>query len=391
MHACYSVNVILLMLVLTSSCQRKPALAPSADTMSEMEPPPMGASTYNDELKRELAMLEDILEQRVDKSAFARVKQALMTGTMNDAHKAKPEDALLTKVLLTMPELVHLSGNLSPNRKTWLVSKYYFLNRRFIEAATMMSQVIKSEPNFFEARSWRARALFFLGNPGMAIDELSLIVANTTDKRTALEAQYLLGAIVFEANETNETNPKMLAKGIDAWSSYLTKSDEKDELRGEITKGLVELRARKDGTHKLIAQKLDPFTPSENYSAEKNSVLKAFAKEELLLALQLADDTLKISYDPVVATIKARILFKNGDLEEAAKLFAEIVKKDPTFAPGHHYRGMAFMMQSKPKDAVASWKKTLEVDQAYGQSHGLMQRIAVAESMTEPVQKIDMH
>jgi tetratricopeptide (TPR) repeat protein len=104
-------------------------------------------------------------------------------------------------------------------------------------------------------------------------------------------------------------------------------------------------------------------------------------KDELLLSLKLAEDFLKKANDPEIATIRARIIFKNGRHDEAKLLFDEVVKKFPQFAPGYHYLGMSYMMIGQPQQAIESWQRVAKLDQEYASQHGLSQRIAVAKSM----------
>lgn len=365
---------------LALSCQKKPALAPSADPLSAIEPPPMGASTYNDEFKKELEILDDLLAGRCEPTMLKKVKDGLMTGDTHAIDKDKTSyESHLAKVFLTLPELVHPREELTPNRKLWLTAKFYFLKRRFVEAAMKMTEVLKADPNFVEARNWRARAIFFLGNPDLAINELNSIVKKAPAKSAeALDALYLVGAIVYESNDTDS---KRLATGISAWTRYLEIAEPNSAIQKEITDSLAELRQRKDGPKTQPANPADPFLPSNSYAAEKNAVLVAFAKDELNLALSLADEFLNKAYDNAIATIRARILFKTGRLDEAAKQFASIVTTDKNYAPGYHYQGMAFMLKGEPKNAIASWSKAVEVDASYANAHGLPQRIAVAQKM----------
>ncbi len=364
---------------LPSDCQKKPALAPSADPFSAIEPPPMGATTYNDELKKQLLILDELLDQKIDSQMLSKVTAALMSGNVDKLSKdATSYESHLTKVLLTLPELVHPRENLSANQKLWLEAKFLFLKRRFIEAATKMTEVLQHEPNLAEVRNWRARAIFFLGNPDLAIAELNTIIkAFPAASAEALDALYLIGAIVFESNDTAAHR---LATGIGAWEQYLERASPDPTMKKEILDSLVELRQRKESTARP-ATDLDPFSPSETFTAEKNAVLIAFAKEELDLALNLADALLKKKYDRAIATLKARIFFKTGRTEEAANLFLAIVTKDASYAPGYHYQGMAFMMRGEPQHAIASWRKTVAIDPIYARTHNLSQRIATAEKM----------
>lgn len=382
-------TLLISMLFLMGSCQKKPTLGSAADPLSESEPPPMGATVYNDELKREIVLLDDVLEQRVDNKKLTALKKALMHGEPEAFPKdANSAEAHLAKLLLTLPELIH-ETSFSDVRKKWMKGKLYFLRRRFIEASTLMTDVLKAEPNFYEARNLRARAIFFLGNPDLATKELNAIIQASGEKSSqGLDALYLIGAITFESNELDN---KRLSAGIEAWNKYLKLANANEQMNKEITEGLAELRMRKEGKRPADEKNaLDPFAPSDQYSSEKNAILKAFAKEELLLAKELSEHALKKTFDLDIATVKARILFKMGQHDDALQMFNAITSKNKKYAPGFHYQGMVFMLQGKPKDAVSSWKQAQEANPVYAKSFRLDERIAVAEKLIQP-KKIETH
>src|SRR5579871_1796866 len=274
-----------LMLTHLSACLRKPALAPAGDTMSAIDPPPMGATTYNDELKRELALLDDLLAGRIEQARLHRLRTALMSGQALDLPKdKKSDDAHLVKVLLTLPELIHDRDRNQAQGHAWLKAKYLFLNRRFVEASTLMSEILQKEDDDL-VRNWRARAIFFLGNPDLAVSELNRVIAHSGERsQHGLDALYLIGAINYESNDTDK---KRIATGIDAWSRYLSLAEPSSDMSKEIQKAIVELKARLDGPSKdSHALAFDRFSPNAKNSETKNAILKAFAKEELLLALK---------------------------------------------------------------------------------------------------------
>jgi tetratricopeptide (TPR) repeat protein len=364
-----------------AGCQKKPMLGAAGDPFSSLSPPPMGASIYNDELKKELLVLEKLLEHKLDAKSLETVTQALMTGTGHKKYADGSEEAYLSRVFLALPELVHPKEELSPSRKIWFKAKLLFLRRRFVEAATGMSEVLKLEPNFNTARNWRARAIFFLGNPDLAINELNKIISNEpTHTEAHLDALYLIGAIVYESQDLDK---KRLKGGIDAWHSYLRLSDPDPRMHQEITKSLSELSDRLKGDTKIQEILVDIFLPNDRYSENKNKILKSFNNEELLLAEKLCEQYLSSNYDRDVALIKARIYIKTGRIDEAAELFEKITKENQNYAPAFHYRGMAFMMKGHIKEAITSWEQALKLDTIYAKSHNLEQRIAVAKKMAE--------
>lgn len=367
---------LFIFLACLSSCQKKPTLSSSADPLSASEPPPMGATTYNDELKEELLLLDEVLDQK-DPKKLQEIRTSLLEKKQG---AASLENEKLAKVFLILPELIH-QKDFTPNRKKWFKAKLFFIRRRFVEAASLMSEVIKAEPNFYEAINWQARAIFFLGNPSLAEKNLQNIILRAGEKtQEGLDALYLLGAISYESNDPD---PKRIAQGIKSWERYMELALPSHAVKQEIENGLKELKQRLLG-EKPATNVLDPFSEQPGYSAEKNSILKAFSKEELLLALELAEHQLKKGFDKDIATIKARILFKTGKIDEAMKLYQEITTKNKKYAPAFHYQGMAFMMKGSPKEAINSWQQVLKIDKAYGEAHNLEQKIGVAQKMVTP-------
>jgi len=363
-----------------AGCQKKPALAPAADPLSILAAPPMGATTYNDELKKELGLLDKLLDQSLDPKVLSSVKEVLMEGKTKNRWAENSNEAYLVKVFLALPELMHPKEALDAADKLWLRSKFLFLRRRFIEAATTMSEVLRLNPAMTKARNWRARAIFFLGNPDLAISELQKIVESEEERSEArLDALYLIGAIVYESNDHE---PKRIKRGIDAWNSYLGLSDTDPQIKSAIDKSLIELAQRLKGEDKnIVSLTPDLFMPNATYSPQKNAILQAFKDENFELAAKLCQQALNQGYDKDLAVIKARIFIKSGRMDEAANLFDQIIGKDKNYAPGFHYRGMTFIMKGQVKEAIASWREVLKLDASYARSHNLEQRIQVAENM----------
>jgi tetratricopeptide (TPR) repeat protein len=372
---------------LLNACQKpgQPSLA--ADNLSPLAAPPMGARVYNDEFKKELSALDEILDQKADKKALAKSKELLLKAKVAPDF-SPPQHDYFFRVLLTMPELIHLSA-FSSQDKAWHKAKFYFLRRRFVESAMMLSDVLEKDPNFHEARNWRARAIFFLGNPSLALKELSLIVEKNKIGIARRDALYLMGAIVYEANDSDKDK---LLLGTNAWLEYAKDPSLDEAAKKEVALGLQELSRRQKGELiKPIENTNDPFLPNERYAAEKNAILTAFMKEELLLAEELLEKAATNKQnDPELMVLKARILLKSGRPDEAMKLFSEASKRFKDYAPAFHYQGMAFMMTGKIKEAIASWQECSRLNQAYASHHRLSQRISVAESMLAP-QKIESH
>lgn len=254
------------------------------DPLSDLAPPPMGSNVYNDELKK------NILD-------FEKINQS---------------------------------------KDVWALCKYLFLNRRFIEASILMSNILKERPHFHEARNWRARALFFLGNPKKAIKELKYILENNPKEEERLDALYCLGAFVYEMENASKDE---IREGLKAWEQYLAHKNIDKTLKNEVMMSKEELKNR-------LKPKKDIEDPKAN--------------EEILLA---------------------RSYIKDGRVKEALNLLLKIAKKYPNLQKAHHYLGMAHMMNNDPKKAILAWQKTKELDKKYADEFNLDQRISVAKSM----------
>jgi tetratricopeptide (TPR) repeat protein len=373
-----------LLFLALANCQKKPALSPAGVNLSTLEPPPMGATNYNDEFIRDLAILDNILNSVIGRQRLRKIHDNLSDFyKKNKAKDRNQEDIHLGRILIVMPELLQQKKPFNDREKEWLRAKFHFLNRRHVEASMLMSAILQKNDDDL-VRSWRSRAIFFLGNPDLARSELKAVISRSGETSPqGLDALYLLGAMSYEDDERDK---KHLNAGIDAWTRYLKLVDADSAMIKEIEQGLAELKRRLQGDLDNQGIYKDRFLPNDTYKESKNAILAAFAKEELLLAQRLAQESLKVAYDPDIATIKARILFKNGQIDEALTLFMSITEKDKKYAPGFHYRGMAFMLQGKRRDAILSWQRTLEIDETYGSFHDLKRRIAVAEKMEQESQ-----
>lgn len=357
-----------LVFILINACQKPASIGSELDNLSGSELPPMGSITYNDELKKQIEVLDDILDKPLSFDLKSRLKLLVNNKSSSSIHKDYDNNIL--KVIKLLPELLDDKKNYNEIEKIFLKSKLYFINRRFVESAIGMTHVLKRDPLFFEAINLRARSIFFLGNLHLAVMELEKIIKEAGENSEyGLDALYLIGAMIYESNQEDDV---WLKKAIWAWNTYLIHVANTG-LAEDVKNSLKDLSSRLDQKYQ------DDKYP--NYSNDKNNILKAFTRDELLLALKLAEDFLKKDYDPDVAIIKARIMFKNGRHEEAKLLFDNIIKKFPSYAPGFHYLGMSYMMRGQPQQAIESWQKVIELDPKYASKHGLAKRIAVANNM----------
>src|SRR5262245_21643059 len=125
------------------SCQKKPDLASASDPISAMGPPPMGATTFNDELKRQIDLLDNLLNERIPQKTLEILKDTLVNGDKKAlSFKKASDEAYLIKIFMLLPELIHKQGHFLEHQKNWYKAKLYFLHRRFIEAATLLTKVL---------------------------------------------------------------------------------------------------------------------------------------------------------------------------------------------------------------------------------------------------------
>lgn len=376
----FKLSLIALLLSITMACQKKPNISGSLDTMSELLYPPMGDETFNGEIKKELQLLDDIFDEKIDNNSILKLKNKLMVGEK----LISPEEKVLGAIFLTLPELIYEIKHDKAN-KSWFKAKYLFLKRRFAESLILLSGIEQNSPFFFKAKSFRARAIFFLGNPDRSITELLAVAQNnkaSLDEK--LDAYYLAGAIAHESDEIDE---KLNHKAIEAWEKYLSLSDEKSQLHHEVKLSLAKLKER--NLSKNQTENQDIFLPNKKYSQEKNNILLAFKEEKYQLALDQINK-LTVQDDKELFIVKARVFLKTFRTNEAFSLFEEAVKKYPTYAPAWHFRGMSFMLKGDTQKAIDCWKQVFKLDKNYGLKNKLDERISIAEKMLEPG-KVLMH
>ncbi len=367
---------LFILLLCLNACQKQPKISSALDNLSELSHPPMGASTYNDELKLELSLLDNYLNNSLDKKLEEQTKKALMSQQVlkNNQEKA------LANLYLTLPEILMPTNNQNLN-KDWLKAKYLFLKRRFIESSILLSSILEKDPKFYQARNFRARSLFFLGNPHLALSELEKITQDkNVDQENLLDSLYLTGAIVHESLESDKES---LIKARIAWQKYLEISDN-ERIKLEVKTGLADLKQRLDVNKIEI---IDIFLPQKTYSENKNQALIAFINGDLDSSLKFIND----SQDKELKLLKARILFKKSQIQEADIIFNELAKKYPKFPELWHYQGMAFMLKGETLEAITAWQKVMSLNKPYALFHKLDQRIAVAQSMLSTEQKIPTH
>lgn len=184
--------LILLSFLNITGCHKSPHKASSADPRALAALKPMGSATNNADLERKRLELE----------------------------KTLPKDELARQFQL---------------------AEFYFNERRFIESAHLLSEILDQSQFYPSARNLLARCFFFLGNPDRTLEELEYIIVNQkSNANEFMDALYLMGAAVNEAQLASE---KSLKKAIAAWETYMSLS--KDPVyQAEIKSSLSTLKKR---------------------------------------------------------------------------------------------------------------------------------------------------
>lgn len=417
--------------LLASSCLEPPGVGRAADPSKAEGAAPWGSATSNAEMEKKVQLLADILDGKV-------VAADMPKRVEKDWPDMKPEERRKALQGLTdLMEDLKAAGKqgeaipAGPDRDM-AFAQLYFSERRFIEAATLLSKLLDKNPTYPRARNLLARCFFFLQNRDRTLAELEFVLTNPEhqkDRDEVLDALFLMGAAVAETPGMSRDN---LEKGMNAWETYLKMAPESPQ-RPQVERGIEEMRAGLRGEGRL-AQALVPInseasdTPAVNPmggakqpapmgpssaggpggpggpSAPRESrvsqlAANASAEERALAegldALEAKD--LTTAEAKLAAVIAAnvpkrmmsearvglgRVYVQSGRIDQALRSFGEVIKADPDFMPAWHYNGMAHMMSNDPAQAVQSWEKILEKDPAYAKQFRLDQRIEVARRMS---------
>ena len=336
--------VILSLLMFQIGCQKQPCASAAAMPSAKKAVAPMGSATNNADLEKKRLLLE----------AKAPAKPGLA--------------------------------------RDFFWADFYFYERRFIEAAQILSGILDQDAKHPNARNLLARCFYFLGNPDRSYAELDFVLSHPSENaEELLDALFLMGAIALESPTAST---KMLEKGIGAWETYL-KIAPKNELRGKIESGLKELRAKLKGPKnsgvasinkadlpQTRAQKLPK--DAKTFDKLKAHGLDAFDAEDLLLATKKLKEALAFdATNAEIGTTLGRILIKTNRFSEALLKFQQVTKLHPGYVPAWHYQGMAYMMSANPQKAVESWKRVIQLDPQYGAKFNLQDRISVATGMIQ--------
>lgn len=424
------VGLLSLFLAVTSlGCLEPPGVGRAADPTKAPGPAPWGSATSNAELEKKRALLDDILDGKVTPETLtARIEKDWPELTADQRKRS------LASVTTLLEDLQH-SGRVGqavpagPDRDM-AVAQLFFSERRFIEAATMLSTILDQKPTYPGARNLLARCFFFLGNRDRSIVELEYILTNEEhqkDQGEVFDALFLMGAAVAETPGMSREN---MEKGLRAWQTYLKLAPKDSPMIEHVQKGLANIEAGLRGEGPL-AQPLVPLqggddgvggadskgalgggnrggapmqggassAPSaQNVKRRVDSLPANASPVERLVAegwdaldvkdLATAEAKLKeaLATTPTSApalTGLGRVYVQSGRIDEALRSFGESIKVAPDYMPGWHYNGMAQLLAGSPKEAVFSWEKIKVGDPQYFADNNLGQRVEVAKRMAQ--------
>ncbi len=409
----------------TACLLEPPGVGRAADPAKAPGPAPWGSATTNAELEKKHALLDDILDGKITAETLtARIEKDWPELT---ADQRKRSLVSVTQLLEDLQQSGRAGQRVpdGPDR-SMAIAQLYFSERRFIEAATMLSAILDTNPTYGGARNLLARCFFFLGNRDRSIVELEFILTNPEhqkDQGEMLDALFLMGAAVAETPGMSRDN---MEKGLRAWQTYLKLAPADSPMVEHVQKGLADIEAGLRGEGHL-AQPIVPVAASaggdgasskdalgggnrqgpmqgasnqgpsaQNIKRRVDSLPKNASDVERAvaegwdaldvkdLATAEAKLTEALAKDPRSApalTGMGRVYVQTGRVDEALRSFGESIKVAPDYMPGWHYNGMAQLLSGSPAQAVSSWEKIKAKDPAYFNDNNLAQRVEVAKRM----------
>ncbi len=409
----------------TACLLEPPGVGRAADPAKAPGPAPWGSATTNAELEKKRALLDDILDGEITAETLtARIEKDWPELT---ADQRKRSLVSVTQLLEDLQQSGRAGQRVpdGPDR-SMAIAQLYFSERRFIEAATMLSAILDTNPTYGGARNLLARCFFFLGNRDRSIVELEFILTNPEhqkDQGEMLDALFLMGAAVAETPGMSRDN---MEKGLRAWQTYLKLAPADSPMVEHVQKGLADIEAGLRGEGHL-AQPIVPVAASaggdgasskdalgggnrqgpmqgasnqgpsaQNIKRRVDSLPKNASDVERAvaegwdaldvkdLATAEAKLTEALAKDPRSApalTGMGRVYVQTGRVDEALRSFGESIKVAPDYMPGWHYNGMAQLLSGSPAQAVSSWEKIKAKDPAYFNDNNLAQRVEVAKRM----------
>lgn len=393
----------------------------AAPSKAETHAPVMGGST-NTELQKKVAILEGILDGKISRQDLVK----RMEKDFKDLEGADREKRLaeLKEALENLPGDIGNGQALAEGPQRWMIlGKFYFAERRFIEAAELFTKVLDTQAGYAEARNLLARCFFFLGNPDRTIQELEIRLSqldkqqkqsgelNKAEMFEYVDALFLIGAAVAESPGASQ---EVLEKGKRAWTMYLEAAPNSPNLE-KVRQGLQEIEAGLRGEGRLAQGPAvqaaaamgqtqgvkggaasfgggpAPKTPERVKNLPENAPPYDVAMANALDKLDMRDAAGAQGFidqarqlkpgDPMANTAQARAMILTGRTDEGLRLYGEIIKRSPDFMPAWHYNGMAHLMNGDPANAAKAWEHIQKNDPQYFQQAGLAGRLQVARRM----------
>lgn len=407
-----------------AGCLEPPGVGRAADPTRAPGQAPWGSATSNAELEKKVHLLEDILDGKLKPVDLPKRVEKDWPDMSPEERQRSLEG--ITQLMEDLQQSGRAGAAIPPGPdRDMALAQLYFSERRFIEAATLLSKILDANPTYPGARNLLARCFFFLQNRDRTIVELEYVLTHPEqqkDRDEVLDALFLMGAAVAETPGMSREN---LEKGKNAWETYLKLAPDSPQ-RPHIERGIEEIGAGLRGEGRL-AQPLVP-TSSDSASASAGDVrggpaqpapmgpgsgdapaqkvsrvaqlaadaspaerlvaegLDALEAKDLVAAEKKLTEALATNPPPLLMNEArvgiGRIYVQSGRIDEALRTFGEVIKVAPDFMPAWHYLGMAHMMSNDPAQAVQSWQKILDKDPEYARRYRLDQRIEVAKRMS---------
>lgn len=386
----------------------------------------MGSDVSNLELSKRVALLEDLLDGKESANTINARFEKDLKGLQGEERDARLK--ALQAAFNALPEQVkNGKGMPAGPERDMIMARLYYTERRFIEAAKLLSTILDQRPDFPEARNLLARSFFFLGNHDRTIQELEYRLQELeklkgkrplteTERIEEVDAHFLIGAAVLESPGTSRKN---LEKGKVAWETYLRLAPRSPSI-DRVREGLEEIRAGLRGEGRLARGEVvraasamgggqnvmggqqsfgggggpggpAPKEPRYEKALPKDATPFQVAEAKALDALLMRNPVAAEKYlrdaeqlkpgQPSIQVGMARVLVLTGQIPEALKMYGEIIKRTPNYMPAWHYNGMAHLMSNDPKQAAESWMYILKNDPEYAKANALDRRIQVAQRM----------
>ena len=239
---------VLVAALMVAGCLEQPGAGRAADPAKAPGPAPWGSATSNADLAIKLELLTEFLDGKLTPEKLAaRAEKAYPTLS---ADERKVQLQSISKLMTEMQQSGHAGMKIAGLPRDMATAELYFAERRFIEAATILSRILDEDAIYPGARNLLARCFFFLQNRDRTIEELEFVLRHPVqgkDKNEVLDALFLLGATVAESPGISRDK---LERGKGAWELYLQMAPDSAQ-RPQIEKGLEELRAGLRGEGRL--------------------------------------------------------------------------------------------------------------------------------------------